>query len=77
MDAKKLAAISTVKHMMEGDSLSFILNELKQDIALNIVRTSFDQKDEREELYMLTKAIDGLQVKLQEYVNYETNQENN
>lgn len=77
MDAKKLAAISLVKKLMEGDNLSFILNEIKHDIALNIVRTSFDQKDEREELYMLTKALDGLQVKLQEYVNYETNQENN
>lgn len=77
MDAKKLAAISTVKKLMEGDNLSSVLNEIKHDIALNIVRTSIDQKAEREELYMLTKAIDVLQVKLQEYVNYETNQENN
>ena len=54
---------------MEGDDLSNLLQELKNDIALSIVQTSFDQKEKREELYMLTKAIDGLQVKLQEYVN--------
>lgn len=57
--------------------MSLLLAEIKKDIALNIVQTAFDQKEKREELYMLTKAIDGLQVKLQEYVNsYERIQEN-
>lgn len=62
-------ALSKLKGLMEGDDLSILLQELKNDIALSIVQTSFDQKEKREELYMLTKAIDGLQVKLQEYVN--------
>ena len=64
-----LTALSKLKRLMEGDDLSNLLQELKNDIALSIVQTSFDQKEKREELYMLTKAIDGLQVKLQECVN--------
>ena len=64
-----LTALSKLNGLMEGDDLSNLLQELKNDIALSIVQTSFDQKEKREELYMLTKAIDGLQVKLQEYVN--------
>lgn len=72
-----LTALSKLKGLMEGDDLSNLLHELKNDIALSIVQTSFDQKEKREELYMLTKAIDGLQVKLQEYVNeYDKIQEN-
>ncbi len=58
-----------LKNLMEGGDLLLLLNDIKHDIALSIVHTAFDQKDKREELYMLTKAIDGLQVKLQEYVN--------
>ena len=55
---------------MEGeDSLSFILTEIKKDIALDIIRTDFKDKERREELYMLTKAVDELTRKLQEYVN--------
>lgn len=78
MDASvKLDAITKVKLLMEGGTLSLLLEDLKQKTALSIVHTTFNQKDEREELYMLTKAIDGLQVKLQEYVNtYDKIQEN-
>ena len=61
--------IPSVKALMEGDLLPSILNDLKNDIALSIVQTPFESKDKREELYMLTQAIDGLKVKLQEYVN--------
>ena len=61
--------IYKLKNLMEGGDLSILLQSIKHDIALSIVQTSFDQKEKREELYMLTKAIDGLQVKLQEYVN--------
>lgn len=77
MDAEKQAAIWKVKQLMEGDSLLHILNDMKKDIALSIVHTNFEQKAEREELYMLTKAIEVLKVKLQEYVNdYDKIQEN-
>lgn len=73
----KQSAISKVKQLMGDGTLSLLLDELKQETALSIVHTTFDQKAEREELYMLTKAIDGLQVKLQEYVNtYDKIQEN-
>ncbi|AEK81921.1 hypothetical protein [Salmonella phage 7-11] len=58
-----------LKNLMEGGDLSILLQSIKHDIALSIVQTAFDEKVKREELYMLTKAIDGLQVKLQEYVN--------
>lgn len=62
--------IYKVKQLMEGeDSLSFILDEIKKDIALDIIRTDFKDKERREELYMLTKAIEELTKKLQEYVN--------
>lgn len=73
----RLDAITKVKLLMEGGTLSLLLEDLKEKTALSIVHTTFDQKDKREELYMLTKAIDGLQVKLQEYVNtYDKIQEN-
>lgn len=66
-----------VKQLMEGDTLPSVLEKIKIDIALSIVQTPFDAKDKREELYMLTKAIDALKVKLQEYVNeYDKIQEN-
>lgn len=62
--------IYKVKQLMEGeDGLSYILDQIKNDIALDIIRTDFKEKERREELYMLTKAIDGLTMKLQEYVN--------
>ncbi|MCS5736541.1 hypothetical protein, partial [Herbiconiux daphne] len=55
--------------LMEGGHISFLLDELKKDIALSIIRTEFEQNAKREELYALTKAIDALDVKLQECVN--------
>lgn len=68
--------ISQVRSIAEGDILPQLLDEIKQEYALSIVRTSIDQKDKREELYMLTKAIDALKAKLQEYVNeYSKDQE--
>lgn len=73
MDTSRLYKI---KNLMEGGDLSQVLDEIKGDIALSIVRTAFDQKVEREELYMLTRAVDNLKVKLQEYVNeYDKSQE--
>lgn len=75
--SKKHDAVLAVKTLMVGDSLPFLLDELKNDIALKIIHTDFKQNVEREELYMLTKAIDALKVKLQECVNeYDIIQEN-
>lgn len=76
-DTKKLEAVIAVKPLMLGETLPFLLDDLKNDIALKIIHTNFDQKDKREELFMLTKAIDALKVKLQECVNeYDLIQEN-
>lgn len=62
--------IYKVKQLMEGeDGLPYILDQVKQDIALEIIRTNVNDKERREELYMLTKAVDELTRKLQEYVN--------
>lgn len=69
MDTRIRNAVYKVKGLMEGDSLPFLLDEMKKDLALKIVHTNFNQKDEREELYMLTRVIDEFKVKLQEYVN--------
>lgn len=68
-ETKKHDAVLAVKYVMEGDKLSFLLDELKNDTALKIIHTSFEQNGKREELFMLTKAIDALKVKLQECVN--------
>ena len=68
-ESKKLEAVLAVKQLEGAGHLAFLINELKSDIALSIIQTNFKQKDEREELYMLTKAIDALNVKLQECVN--------
>ncbi|MGL5567269.1 MAG: hypothetical protein ACRDC4_16220 [Plesiomonas sp.] len=69
MNLNKLALKERVYALMEGDTLHLAINEIKQQIALDIVHTNFDQTTKREELYMLTKALDALQMKLQEYVN--------
>ena len=69
MNLNKLALKERVHALMEGDLLSSAIFEIKQQIALDIVHTNFDQTTRREELYMLTKALDAVQMKLQEYVN--------
>lgn len=61
--------IYKVKLLMEGGEISTFLNEVKNDIALEIISTQYKEKERREELYMLTKAVDAFTMKLQEYVN--------
>jgi len=61
--------IYKVKLLMEGGEISTLLNEVKKDIALEIISTQYKEKERREELYMLTKAVDAFTMKLQEYVN--------
>lgn len=66
-----------VKQLMDSGILDDALLDIKKEIALAIISTSYDAKEQREELYMLTKALDALTMKLQGYVNqYERNQEN-
>lgn len=62
---------------MSGGILDAALFDIKKDIALAIISTSYNDKERREELYMLTQALDALTMKLQGYVNqYEKSQEN-
>lgn len=61
--------IYKVKLLMEGGEIPTLLNEVKNDIALEIISTQYKEKERREELYMLTKAVDAFTMKLQEYVN--------
>lgn len=61
--------IYKVKFLMEGGDLPTLLNEIRNDIALEIISTQYKEKERREELYMLTKAVDAFTMKLQEYVN--------
>lgn len=65
-----------IRQLMEGGTMDTALLEIKKDIALDIIHTSYNDKERREELYMLTQALDALTMKLQGYVNiYERMQE--
>jgi len=69
MDINRDHAIQLVKGLIQGEVTPFILDEIKQDIALEILRTDINDSEKREECYMLCKAIERLEMKLQEYVN--------
>lgn len=61
---------------MEGGILDTALLEIQKDIALDIIHTSNNDKEQREGLYMLSQALNALTMKLQGYVNiYERMQE--
>lgn len=65
-----------IKQLMEGGILDTAILEIQKDIALDIIHTSYDDKEQREGLYMLSQAINALTMKLQGYVNiYERTQE--
>lgn len=58
-----------VKQMKEGDALSLLLSEIKQDIANEIIKTGIDEKDKREALYLTVIGVDHFEKKLQQFVN--------
>lgn len=65
-----------IKQLMEGGILDTALLEIKNDIALDIIHTSYEDNTQREGLYMLSQALNALTMKLQGYVNiYERMQE--
>lgn len=68
-DLQRNQLVHNLKQIHQSGGLDLLLDEVKLKTALSIIQTNFNQNDEREELYMLTKAIDALKVKLQEYVN--------
>lgn len=55
--------------LMEGDDLSFIFEEIKKKIALEIVNTLPEEVDRRNEKYQLVRGIKALEQQLQGYVN--------
>lgn len=65
------------KNMLADEGgFDLLVTEIKTKIALDIISTRFDDNTRREELYMLSKAVDELAMKLQGYVN-ELESENN
>lgn len=54
---------------MEGGLLSEVLLLIKKDISEQIISTTYEEKDKREELYVLVKSLDLLGSKLQGMVN--------
>lgn len=67
MDKKQLA--NKLHTLVEGEVLDLLLDEITKDIALEIVNTTLQQNDKREELYLLCEAVKKLKGKLQEYDN--------
>ncbi|ELO4930464.1 hypothetical protein QUR06_000261 [Escherichia coli] len=53
----------------EWDIFLFAFNAIKEDTALDIIRTNPDESEKREKLYYLTLAINELEKKLQDCVN--------
>lgn len=68
-EAQRRNLAHKAKALIEGDGLSLLISDIKSKLALDIISTRFEDKEQREELYMLTKAADVFAMKLQEYVN--------
>lgn len=58
-----------VKDAMEGEDLSIIFQEIKDDLSQQILRTRPGEKEAREELYWQSYGLTLLERKMQEYVN--------
>lgn len=65
-----------IQELMRDGVLSLILDKVKDDISKRIIQTSPDEGVVREEQYMLVQAINVLEMKLQEYVNIESQETN-
>lgn len=60
---------SRVQGLMGDGVLSLVLEQIKNDTAQRIVQTEPNAGAVREELYMFVRALDAVEMKLQEYVN--------
>jgi uncharacterized protein YpiB (UPF0302 family) len=58
-----------LSQLMQDDLLERVLDTITKETALGIIDTSPDEREKREDLYQLTKAIEALKGKLQECVN--------
>lgn len=69
MDARRRNIAFNAQALMKDGGLDLLLTDIKHKLALDIISTPYNAKDQREELYMLSKAADVFAMKLQEYVN--------
>lgn len=58
-----------VSDMVGNGDISLLFNEIKKDIAFQILRTPLEDKVTREMLYMQAQGCGLLEQKFQEYLN--------
>ncbi len=58
-----------VNEMIEAGDFALLFSEINGDIAKRILQTEVNQKDAREELYMMSKGLILLEMKLREFAN--------
>lgn len=58
-----------VKGMVEAGEFSLLFQEINRDIVAQILRTEVNQKEAREDLYLMSKGLTLLEMKLQEFAN--------
>ena len=67
------SALNAIKYkvstIMEGEEISLLFQQVKNDLANQIIRTKPNDTDKREELYYITQGIDYLERKMTEYAN--------
>ena len=67
------SALNAIKYkvstIMEGEEISLLFQQVKNDLANQIIRTKPNDADRREELYYITQGLDYLERKMAEYAN--------
>lgn len=58
-----------VKDMMEAGEFALLFSIINGDIAKSILQTEINQKETREELYMMSKGLILLEMKFREFAN--------
>lgn len=58
-----------VKAVVEGSDLLTLFTEIKKDLSNQIIMTKMDEKDKREDLYLMVHGLNLLEAKMQECVN--------
>lgn len=61
-----------VQGLMRDGVLSLVIDQIKTDIANRIVQTEPNAGAVREDLYLFHAALNEVEMKLQEYVNNES-----
>lgn len=58
-----------VSTLMEGEEISLLFQQIKNDIATQMLHTKPTERDKREELYYLSQGVNLLECKMTEYKN--------